>query len=432
MIRSVQGLGVDLIGEPRLVRLNPNVPWKTRGNAALSARFGRGRGRRYLVGDFGDGPVHGYPQGRALQTGIVRLAAEAAWEAVRSSSRRGDPGTDPALVVTSRRLPADLYWRAVSSVVPLEDVRRSLDQAGALTYSEGSDRGLVGAAASIAWPGRRATWELIAYRRPGTEGRERAVDRSSVEQTARDHPSLFLCTDPRTRRLLVVPHTRCPILYGLRSTRRVPLLGARRTIVSEPVGRWSVFRTNQGTGDHLAPRRADELEPFSAAVLTGWLGTAPQSLRGGHVRFELETEGGSRIPCIVFEPSKTLTRVARALAPGDRLRLWGGRAADPAFRVEGIVIRSVGPRATRHGRACHLCGRATHSLGRVRGYRCRGCGARIPPESYRYAGAEAVFGPGVYHPTPSARRHLHPRGPEGWEFAVRSISSRPLYTGTLR
>ena len=34
----------DLIGHPRLVRLNPNVPWKTRGNGAVSFTFGKGIG----------------------------------------------------------------------------------------------------------------------------------------------------------------------------------------------------------------------------------------------------------------------------------------------------------------------------------------------------------------------------------------------------
>ena len=36
----------DLIGYPRLVRLNPNIPWKTRGNGAICLRLGAGRGRR--------------------------------------------------------------------------------------------------------------------------------------------------------------------------------------------------------------------------------------------------------------------------------------------------------------------------------------------------------------------------------------------------
>ncbi|MEK6851015.1 MAG: DNA-binding protein, partial [Candidatus Thermoplasmatota archaeon] len=40
----------DLLGYPRLVRLNPNVPWKTRGNGAICLRLGRGRGPRFIVG----------------------------------------------------------------------------------------------------------------------------------------------------------------------------------------------------------------------------------------------------------------------------------------------------------------------------------------------------------------------------------------------
>ena len=40
----------DLIGNPRLVRLNPAVPWKTRGNGSLILRFGKGAGERHLIG----------------------------------------------------------------------------------------------------------------------------------------------------------------------------------------------------------------------------------------------------------------------------------------------------------------------------------------------------------------------------------------------
>ena len=41
---------LDLIGNPRLVRLNPAVPWKTRGNGALVMRFGKGAGKKRLIG----------------------------------------------------------------------------------------------------------------------------------------------------------------------------------------------------------------------------------------------------------------------------------------------------------------------------------------------------------------------------------------------
>ena len=39
---------LDLIGFPRLVRLNPAIPWKTRGNGSLVMRFGRGVGDRAI------------------------------------------------------------------------------------------------------------------------------------------------------------------------------------------------------------------------------------------------------------------------------------------------------------------------------------------------------------------------------------------------
>src|SRR5204862_1335412 len=39
----------DLVGYPRLVRLNQNVQWKKRGNGAICVRFGQGDGRRNLI-----------------------------------------------------------------------------------------------------------------------------------------------------------------------------------------------------------------------------------------------------------------------------------------------------------------------------------------------------------------------------------------------
>src|SRR3989442_10221594 len=51
----------DLIGYPRLVRLNPNIPWKTRGNGAICLRIGWGRGPTFPVGEIDGrpGPTHG-------------------------------------------------------------------------------------------------------------------------------------------------------------------------------------------------------------------------------------------------------------------------------------------------------------------------------------------------------------------------------------
>lgn len=402
---------VDLIGEPRLVRLNPNVPFKTRGNAALSARFGQGTGAARRVGVIDEAPVLSYARGRPLAEPARRAFLAAAWEAVRAAS---DPSgrADPALVSVARALPSELYYRAVRTLVPVADVRRLLAGANAEVRTSGSDQGLVGAAAAIAWPGRRATWERIAYRAPARVGTLREVGAASVRDAQRRDPRLFLCYDGRTRRVLVAPHTRCPILYGLRATDRRALAPAARRIRSEPVERWVEFRTNQGTGDHAALKSFPELGEYATGRVRGTVIDLPQTLRGGHVRFTLSDAQGRRLDCIAFEPTKTLPDVARSLLAGDRVSVWGGRSKDPTFRVEGIVLSRPSERRSAVAPRCPECGTTARSLGRDRGFRCRSCRRRWPPEARRRARASSRFPPGTYHPTPSARRHLAPRGPE--------------------
>jgi len=405
--------GIDLIGEPRLVRLNPNIPWKTRGNAALAARFGRGAGRRRRIGEADGRPLWSFSSGRPLSRRRERAFVDRAWQCVLSGSRRGEPRTDPALVAVRRPLPARLYYRAVRHIVPVEETRAFLESRGATVHAEGDGRGLVGASAAIAWPARRVTWELIAYRPIRREGARRRVDTDSVRAAARRHPGLFLCHDPRTRRLLVTPHTPCPILFGLRGIRPSLPLKARSEVRSEPVDRWVLFRTNQATGDHLVPRLASDVDEYESGRVKGRVVELPRTIKGGHVRLRLEDAKGTPLETVAFEPTKTLPRVVRQLAPGDRVEVWGSRSARATLKMEGIRVVSLAPR-WRDGSppTCPACGRTTHTLGTARGFRCPTCHRRFPPEAARRERVEAPIAPGIYHPTPSARRHLAPLGPE--------------------
>ncbi len=413
VIRAAGDAGFDLIGEPRLVRLNPNVPWKTRGNAALSARFGRGRGPRRAVGRVAGRPVWAFSGARSRGPDRGPDLLDVAWAAVRASASVGAAGTDPALVVTDHRPAAHWYWRAVRDVVDPADVRSALRRGGALVRTLGSDRGIVGATAAVAWPAGHPTWEAIAYRRPSRIGRRRAVDARSVRRAQAADPRLFLCEDVRTRRLLVTPHTDCPILFGMRATSPLAATRALRSVRSEPVDRWMLFRTNQGTGDHLAVLGADAIGPYRSAVLFGTVRGPPRVLAGGHVELPFADRNGVPLDCLAFEPTKTLPAVARTLAPGDRLRIWGSRAADPVFRLEGMQLVRLSPRAAGlDPPRCATCDRRARSRGRGRGFRCPSCRRRWPPEAARPRWARPEFGPGTFHPTPSARRHLAPRGPE--------------------
>ncbi len=404
---------MDLIDEPRLVRLNPNVPTKTRGNAALVARFGHGRGASRIVGQSPEGPVRAFAGGSDVSPAECDRLVERLWATVQDSSALGDPGTDPALVVARRRPPAALYWEAVRRIVTPAEVDSWLEGTEPQWRSAPSGLGKIGAAAALAWPGGHPTWEVITYRPQARWASRRDVDTGSVLRAARRHPRLFQCFDARTRRLLIAPHTRCPILFGLRATDAGEAIAALREVRSEPYDRWMLFRTNQGTGDHVRRPWPLPSGPYTTGTLSGRLVSVPVSSRGGHLFFEVDARPNLRVRCAVFEPTKTLPQVVRALLPGDRVRLWGGSHDDALFRVEGVDVVAWGPRR-RPGPnpACPACARQMGSLGRGRGFRCGRCRLRLPPERRGVEPVPPAIPLGRYHPTPSARRHLSPRGPE--------------------
>jgi tRNA(Ile2)-agmatinylcytidine synthase len=413
VIRVAREAGFDLIGYPRLVRLNPNAPGRTRGNAALAARFGRGRGRAKRLGEIGGAPLDAFSQGGPLSRNATSTLVELAWRTVLRESRT-EEGTDPALVATPRLLPANLYWEAVRNQIDRGKVHALLRQAGALVRTSGSGEGIVGAAAAVGWRGAHPTWELIAYRAAQAKGARLPIPAARIERAEHRFPELFQCRDARTRRVLVSPHTACPILLGLRATRPDHLAEALPLIAVEPFDRWVIFESNQGTGDHLSDLAVGELQPYGSARISGEVVDRPRSVRGGHWGFRLrEPESHRELECVAFEPTKTLPRIVRELRPGDRVRVWGGIAEEPLFRLEGIEVqRTVVRIAAGPNPRCPRCGARARSLGAARGFRCVRCRRRLPLEVRERGVREKGPTLGTYHPTPSARRHLAPRAPD--------------------
>src|SRR2546428_7033917 len=114
LVRALSGW--DLIGYPRLVRLNPNIPWKTRGNGAICLRLGRGRGRGMTVGEIDGAGVVAYeragPPPPSEEIAEIAVAVVERWADVQ------DPTTNPALVLLRTPPPPGLYCRAGRPIVP--------------------------------------------------------------------------------------------------------------------------------------------------------------------------------------------------------------------------------------------------------------------------------------------------------------------------
>lgn len=389
---------LDLIGYPRLVRLNPNIPWKTRGNGAVAMAVGAGSGSPFRVGQMDGHPVEAYPRGsfkgdsRKVLDRLVPLVER--WADLES------PGTDPGLVVLSAKPGPALYWKAVRGIVPRSEAESAIRGLG-LVRTWKSGRGMIGASAACAWQPRDRTWEILAYRERRRWGTPREVSSASVVRMDREFRSTFNNYDYENEHVVIAPSSPCPVLLGIRGGRPSDLPLALGAISAEPEERWLIFESNQGTDDHVLPHAT--AVPRSAGRFRDYVTTAPRTIVGGHVVFGL----GS-MEVTAYEPSKQFRSVARALVPGDYLEVIGSLRDTPrTVNLEKLrVIRLHGAQMKVSNPMCSACRVRMKSTGRDSAFRCRRCGARAPRSSAVMRAIPRPLSETWYEPPVGARRHL--------------------------
>lgn len=357
---------------PRLVRLNPNVPWKTRGNAAIALAF----------------------EGSLSPEEVLARA----WDFVRRNARP-DPGTSPGVVVAEEAPSPRLYHDAVTRIVERDETEAALRAVGA-RWTGG--RGVIGAAAALAWPAARTTWELIAYREPARIGTPRLVDDERVRAVEQAEPTIFDSYDLLEDETVCVPASPCPLLWGLRGTDPEALVRAGATLGPEPAARSTVFLTNQGSDDHLQDLAIAQLAPHLSARVQARVQDAPRE-RNGHVFLDVD-DGGGRLRCAAYAPTRSFRHLVRRLAAGDEITVAGGLHEGPdgalTLGLEKFALHHGAPRKVANP-AC-TCGRRMRSAGRAAGWRCRPCGTRAAePET-----APTDLAPGWHEVPACARRHL--------------------------
>ncbi|PSQ06094.1 tRNA(Ile2) 2-agmatinylcytidine synthetase [Halobacteriales archaeon QS_6_71_20] len=408
-----------------LVRLNPAVVHKTRGNAALALHADIDPGTAMaLASDL----VESYAVGTDPRTspGVVVADCEAgdipdAVAAFSAAAVRGFHDLDDALALAAD---AGFETRGWGGGVDDDGTPAgAVPDDGNGGGGEGAvvGRGRIGALAAVgAW---RAfddwTRELISYREFDRCGTPREVDEASVLAAADDaYPRAWDTVDRGESEAVCVPSAPGPILHGIRGDDPAAVAAVAEGIEAEPVERSALFHTNQGTDAHLRDGDLGDLRDGRAYRVDCAVAADPETRRGGHVFLAVcdpsatadtpsataddAPPSGDALTCVAFEPTKRFRDRVRALRVGDRLTVCG-EVADGTLKLEKFAVRDL-VRTERVVPDCPDCGRSMESAGVDQGYRCRNCGTGEPGRVE--APLDRVLEPGWYEVPPCARRHI--------------------------
>jgi tRNA(Ile2)-agmatinylcytidine synthase len=380
LMDRLQALG-EIKGLPKLIRLNPCARYKTRGNAALAFELQSDRPEE--VGDV------------ALRT-LLEL------------SDFSGSNTNPGLVIAEELTAEvaakmrDFYRRAVTEILEIKEARKLLDDEGIWYRGFKKGRGLIGAVAAIGADLPDFTYELIAYRERARWGTPRRIDAASVWRAdAATYPRTWDTVDHHNKRIVFAPHSKDPVLFGIRGSDPDAIREAFQIIESEPWERSVLYRTNQGTDAHILDGSA-EIKDCQSYLLHGFVAGEVAAIAGGHLFFPLQ-DGSSQLSCAAFEPTKNFRAIVKQLCPGDELEVYGS-VQEGTLNLEKLNVLHLAEREEKVVPLCPECQRSMESSGKGQGYRCRRCkthaAGRVPKL------LPCHLETGYYEVPPCARRHL--------------------------
>lgn len=378
---------------PNLIRLNPNVPWKTRGNGAICLRI-------------------------CIPAKRSNEVMEEVIETVKANSDLDCIKTNPGIVFFfGERIPeefSDFSKRTEQDIVSKHEALKLIKRVKARSFEFKDGRGIIGALAAI---GESMigdyTYELIAYRREKNWGTLRQIEEVSVfRMDEKMKGQTFNNIDPKKRRVLITPRGQDPVLLGIRGESLKAVKKACRLIqFQEEIDRWVVFRTNQGTDAHLSRKESiNQIKPYRPVISIGSLLKKPRLIPGRHVIFTIGDDSG-QIDCAAYEPTGKFRNIVKELMIGDLVEVYGGvrptsKKNPMTINLEKIRIINLIPKVSIRNPVCKSCGKHLKSMGKGKGFRCKKCKIIERKADKVQIQMKRNISEGLYIPPPRANRHL--------------------------
>ncbi len=376
----IDELSLDVV--PNLIRLNPNIPYKTRGNGAVSFHT---------------------PDDPETRKKILKL--------VEKHSHLKDENTNPGVVflpdIDKQTILKDFYNKAVSEHVTVDEAESAAKKSGAELHKYNNGRGIIGALAAVgADLSTDRTIELLAYRMKENYGQEKEIDKESVYGMNKElFPQVFHSIDSETNKILITPQGYDPVFCGIRGESLEAVEKAWSMIYPlEKIERTQVFWTNQATDAHLRQKKVSEIKPFDCVTVEGLVAKEPTTKEGGHVFFGLEDNTGY-IDCAAYEPTGGFRDAVRKLVLSDLVRASGGVSKYPnTVNLERLEILELKENTVLEAPVC--CSRRMTSAGKGKGFKCKKCGRRAGQDEAVMKEKPRELSTGLFMPPERAQRHL--------------------------
>lgn len=376
----------EFLDFPRLIRFNPNIPWKTRGNGAVSIRIKTRNPSK-------------------VKNQIKNLVSK--YSDVKN-------GANPGLVFfESDTIPSEFINfsnLAMWQLIKRNNAKRFAKKNDLEFFYQGNGQGLVGAIGAIGYDFQDHTLELLSYRKRTKFGKERKISTESVKiMQEKTYPNTFNSFDTKKGRILITPHGPDPVFYGVRGENVSSLVYATKILKSdEKLDGYMIFKSNQGTGDHLKNElNFENMKPYASGKITGIVSNTPKIVKGGHVFFKIISKN-HEFWCAVYKPTG-ISSIASNLIRGDKICVGGGvRKASKKFpriiNLEFIDIIHLEKNLSKSNPICKKCNKKMKSKGLNQGFQCIRCGKKsskkITVEISRKVKKQ------LYIPNMSAHRHL--------------------------
>src|SRR3990167_5813721 len=198
---------VEFLDYPYLIRFNPNIPWKTRGNGAVALSIKTNKPEK-------------------IKRKVKQLVT-------KYSDTQG--GANPGLVFYEKNTIPDNFsefsklalWRLINR----NHAKYFAHKNRLETLSLGNGQGLVGAIGAIGYKFEDHTYEVLSYRQKSQIGKTRKIDKESVKlMQEKTYPITFSSFDHKKNRVLITPHGPDPVFFGLRGENMESVLYASKMI----------------------------------------------------------------------------------------------------------------------------------------------------------------------------------------------------------